>query len=45
MFDPTAARRLFFQDCPEQTAAGAVSQLGPAPVLPQSVPLSLSHIS
>ena len=43
--DPTAARRLFCQDCPEQTAAGAVSPLGPAPVLPQSVPLSLSHIS
>jgi pimeloyl-ACP methyl ester carboxylesterase len=43
--DPTAARRLVCQDCPEQTAAGAVSPLGPAPVLPQSVPLSLSHIS
>ena len=43
--DPTAARRLVCQDCPEQTTAGAVSKLGPAPVLPQSVPLSLSHIS
>jgi pimeloyl-ACP methyl ester carboxylesterase len=43
--DPTAARRLVCQDCPEQTAAGAVSQLGPAPVLPQSVPLCLSRKS
>ncbi len=43
--DPTAAHRLFYQDCPEETAAWAVSQLGPEPVLPQSMPLSLSRIS
>jgi pimeloyl-ACP methyl ester carboxylesterase len=43
--DPTAARRLFFQDCPEQTAAWAVSKLGPAPVRPQSVPLFISRKS
>ena len=43
--DPAAARRLFYHDCPEDTAAWAVSQLGPEPVLPQSVPLSLSRKS
>ena len=43
--DPTAARRLFLQDCPEQTAALAVSKLGPEPVRPQSVPLSLGRKS
>jgi pimeloyl-ACP methyl ester carboxylesterase len=43
--DPTAARRLFLQDCPEQTAAWAVSKLGPEPVRPQSVPLCLGRKS
>jgi pimeloyl-ACP methyl ester carboxylesterase len=43
--DPTAARGLFYQDCPEETASWAVSQLGPEPVRPQSVPLSLSRKS
>jgi pimeloyl-ACP methyl ester carboxylesterase len=41
--DPTAARRLFFLDCPEQTAAWAVSKLGPEPIRPQSVPLCLGR--
>ena len=41
--DPTAARRLFFQDCPKPTTAWAVSKLGPEPVRPQSVPLCLGR--
>lgn len=40
--DPAAARRLFYHDCPEETASWAVSQLEAEPVLPQSVPLALS---
>jgi pimeloyl-ACP methyl ester carboxylesterase len=41
--DPTAARRLLFQDCPDHTAAWAVSKRGPEPVWPQSVPLCLGR--
>jgi pimeloyl-ACP methyl ester carboxylesterase len=43
--DPAAARRLFYNDCPDDTASWAVSRLGPQPVLPQSVPLALSGAS
>ena len=43
--DPAAARRLFYHDCPAETASWAVSRLGPQPVLPQSVPLTLSSRS
>jgi len=43
--DPAAARRLFYHDCPDDTASWAVSQPGPQPVLPQSVPLTPGHRS
>lgn len=43
--EPAAARRLFYHDCPADTASWAASQLGPQPVLPQSVPLALSSRS
>ena len=43
--EPAAARRLFYHDCPDDTASWAVSRLGPQPVLPQSVPLALSSNS
>lgn len=43
--EPAAARRLFYHDCPEETASWALSQLGPEPVLPQSVPLALGRKS
>lgn len=37
--DPSAARRLFYHDCPDTAADWATRQLGPQSVLPQSVPV------
>lgn len=37
--DPVLARSAFYQDCPEELAAWAVSRLCPQPVAPQQTPL------
>jgi pimeloyl-ACP methyl ester carboxylesterase len=37
--DPRLARTAFYQDCPDEIAAEALSRLCPQPVLPQETPL------
>jgi len=37
--DPAGARRTFYHDCDDTTAAAAIARLGPEPVLPQATPL------